>query len=94
MTTTSAKALIAACALTLWPLCTTGGVCAQARIELIPTTEIPHSGYGSWSLFLVCNPAWIIENGDAGVVSFSIKTGVFNAEIEHSTDSAHADQRC
>jgi len=27
-------------------------------------------------------------------VSFSIKTGVFNAEIEHSTDSAHADQRC
>jgi len=27
-------------------------------------------------------------------VSFSIKTGVFNAEIEHSADSAHTDQRC
>jgi hypothetical protein len=40
---------------------------AQARIELVPTNaEIPRA-YKSWSLFLICNPAWIVENGDKGI---------------------------
>ena len=39
---------------------------AQVRMELTPTTEIPRS-YKSWSLFLICNPAWIVENGDKGI---------------------------
>lgn len=39
---------------------------AQAAFEVNPLQEIPRS-YQSWSLFLVCNPAWILENGDRGV---------------------------
>lgn len=39
---------------------------AQAAFEIIPMQQIPR-GYESWSLFLVCNPAWIIENGDRGI---------------------------
>ncbi len=31
---------------------------AQARFEVMPTVEIPHN-YDSWSLFLICNPAWL-----------------------------------
>jgi hypothetical protein len=33
---------------------------------LHPRAEIPVD-YSSWSLFLICNPAWIFENGDQGI---------------------------
>jgi hypothetical protein len=39
---------------------------AQEAFEVVPTVEIP-AGYDSWSLFLVCNPAWIAANGDEGI---------------------------
>jgi len=39
---------------------------AQAAYEVMPLQQIPR-GYDSWSLFLVCNPAWLLENGDRGV---------------------------
>jgi hypothetical protein len=56
-------------AVCIWGICALTvptQVRAQERAELIPTAEIPHS-YKSWSLFLVCNPAWIIQNGDNGI---------------------------
>jgi hypothetical protein len=31
-----------------------------------PKTEIP-ANFSSWSLFLICNPEWILQNGDLGV---------------------------
>ena len=39
---------------------------AQAAYEVMPLQQIPRS-YDSWSLFLVCNPAWLLENGDRGI---------------------------
>jgi hypothetical protein len=54
--------MLAVCALAAPPK-----VCAQASFEVMPTVEIPKEGYGSWSLFLICNPAWIIKNGDKGI---------------------------
>lgn len=39
---------------------------AQAAFEVMPTAEIPH-GYDSWSIFLICNPAWLDRNGDEGI---------------------------
>lgn len=39
---------------------------AQARLEIMPTAEIPR-GYESWSLFLICNPAWLVRNGNQGI---------------------------
>jgi len=38
----------------------------QAASELMPMQQIPKN-YDTWSLFLVCNPSWIVENGDRGV---------------------------
>src|SRR5262245_54112914 len=55
------RVLIAAC---IWGLSVQ--VNAQDRATLEPTTEIPRS-YKSWSLFLVCNPAWIVHNADKGI---------------------------
>jgi hypothetical protein len=49
-----------------WTAATPSAVKAQALFEVIPTSEIPQD-YSSWSLFLVCNPAWIIQSGDKGV---------------------------
>jgi hypothetical protein len=44
------------------------GVGAQASFDVLePTVEIPHDDYASWSLFLICNPAWLEANGDAGI---------------------------
>jgi hypothetical protein len=66
-----------------------GGICAltvpsevsaQAQLELIPTAEIPHS-YKSWSLFLVCNPAWIIQNGDKGIGELFFRYRAFGHAI-------------
>jgi hypothetical protein len=53
---------------------------AQARIELTPTTEIPRS-YKSWSLFLICNPAWIVENGDKGIEELFHRYKAFGESI-------------
>lgn len=39
---------------------------AAHKKAIVPTEEIPHD-FSSWSLFLVCNPAWIIRSGDTGV---------------------------
>jgi hypothetical protein len=49
-----------------WTAATPSAVKAQALFEVIPTSEIPQD-YSSWSIFLVCNPAWIIQSGDKGV---------------------------
>jgi|GEM_PF-1958967 len=36
------------------------GAGAQALVELVgPTAQIPRDGYRTWTLFLVCNPAWV-----------------------------------
>jgi hypothetical protein len=56
------------------------GAGAQARMELTPTTEIPRS-YKSWSLFLVCNPAWIVENGDKGIAELFRQYKAFGESI-------------
>jgi hypothetical protein len=34
--------------------------------DISPTAKIPLN-YQSWSLFLVCNPRWIINKGDQGI---------------------------
>ncbi len=39
---------------------------AQALEEVTPTVSISR-GFDSWSLFLICNPAWLVENGDRGI---------------------------
>jgi hypothetical protein len=41
---------------------------AHERFEVMPTEQIPR-GYESWSLFLVCNPAWIVQNRDEGIAT-------------------------
>jgi hypothetical protein len=42
------------------------GVKAQAPFQASTTQAIPRN-YDSWSLFLVCNPGWIINKGDPGI---------------------------
>jgi hypothetical protein len=39
---------------------------AHQRFEVRPTEQIPQD-YESWSLFLICNPAWIVQNRDEGI---------------------------
>ena len=53
---------------------------SQALFEVTPTVEIPHA-YSSWSLFLVCNPAWINENGDKGVAELFNQYRAFGRAI-------------
>ena len=50
----------------VFALCSSSEVRAQALEEVTPTAEIS-PGFDSWSLFLVCNPAWLVENGDPGI---------------------------
>ena len=39
----------------------------KGRFEAVePTAQIPRD-YRSWSLFLICNPAWIVQNGETGI---------------------------
>src|ERR1700730_14738724 len=57
----------AACILAFCALTAPSQVRVQQAFEVTPTIEIPR-GYSSWSLFLVCNPAWIVQNGDKGFV--------------------------
>lgn len=53
---------------------------AQALNEVVPTVEVPR-GYSSWSLFLVCNPAWILQNGDQGVADLFHQYQAFGRAI-------------
>lgn len=52
----------------------------QAGYELVPTIEIPRD-YRSWSLFLVCNPAWILRNGDEGIANLFWQYKAFSDAI-------------
>jgi hypothetical protein len=36
-------------------------------VNVSHTAAIPKDHYKSWSLFLVCNPGWILANGDDGI---------------------------
>ncbi len=62
----TAKRMIRAFLIISLLLTSAAGAWAQARFEVEPTAEIPRD-YGSWSLFLICNPAWIDQNGDDGI---------------------------
>lgn len=76
----SMSAFVAACILACCALTTPSQVRAQQAFEVTPTTEIPR-GYSSWSLFLVCNPAWIVENGDQGIVELFNRYRAFGQAI-------------
>jgi len=80
MTAASKSAFVAACILASCALTASTEVMAQARAELIPTAEIPH-GYKSWSLFLICNPAWIVQNGDKGIEELFYQYKAFGGAI-------------
>jgi hypothetical protein len=53
---------------------------AQAAYEVVPTAQIPRS-YESWSLFLICNPKWMLDKGDKGVVELFNAYKAFGAAI-------------
>ena len=57
-----------------------GHVSAQQRFEVEPTVEIPRD-YDSWSLFLICNPAWVLQNGDQGIEELFSAYKVFGEVI-------------
>jgi len=61
-------------------LCRPGDAMAQAAFEVSPTDQIPRD-YGTWSLFLVCNPAWIVTNGDAGIADLFRRYRAFGEAI-------------
>jgi hypothetical protein len=71
------KAVALGCAVLL---ASPGGASGQARFEVEPTVEIPQ-GYDTWSLFLICNPAWVLENGDEGVAELFRAYKVFGDVI-------------
>jgi hypothetical protein len=58
----AAPCLIAAILVSVTP--TT--VHAQAAARVLTTDPIP-MGFRSYSLFLICNPGWILANGDEGI---------------------------
>src|SRR5262245_2609085 len=74
------SALFGVCIWGVSALTAPSGVSAQGRAELKPTTEIPRS-YKSWSLFLVCNPAWIVKNGDRGLTELYYQFKAFGDVI-------------
>ena len=80
MITASMKACFVACILASCAL-TPAEVRAQAATELLPTERPIPDGYDSWSLFLVCNPAWIIENGDRGIADLFNQYRAFGRSI-------------
>ena len=57
-----------------------GNAYAQQAFEVMPTVEIPQD-YDSWSLFLICNPAWVLENGDSGIEALFRAYKVFGEVI-------------
>jgi hypothetical protein len=76
-----ASSLNAACVLAVFVLATPLEVCAQATYEVMPTVNIPKEGYSSWSLFLICNPAWMTTNGDKGIIELFKDYKAFGAAI-------------
>ena len=49
--------------------------------ELLPTGEIPKD-YSSWSLFLICDPAWVVQNGDSGIAELFSRYKAFGDAID------------
>jgi hypothetical protein len=81
MITTSTRASFATrIILAICVLSAPGEVRAQDAAALEPTAEIPRD-YSSWSLFLVCNPAWMIENGDKGIAELFTEYREFGRSI-------------
>lgn len=66
MSNTTSRYLFAFLAAMIPPLYFAAEAKSQEAFEVMPTVEIP-TGYDSWSLFLICNPAWISVNGDDGI---------------------------
>ncbi len=67
----SIRSLASACVFATFTLAISPGTIspeanAQASYEVTPTIAIPKN-HSTWSLFLVCNPAWILQNGDQGI---------------------------
>jgi hypothetical protein len=72
----TASCLIAAILVSVTP--TT--VHAQAAARVLTTDPIP-MGFRSYSLFLICNPRWILANGDEGIGKLFNAYTVFGATI-------------
>src|SRR6266481_9537493 len=74
----SVKSCLAACVFACFaPTAAT----AQQAFEVIPTVSIPRENYNTWSLFLVCNPAWIVQNGDNGIAELFNQYRAFGRSI-------------
>lgn len=73
----SALAVLAFHVLSAWDTAT---LQAQARFEVMPTEQIPED-YESWSLFLICNPAWIVQHRDEGIGSLFDQYKIFGDAI-------------
>jgi hypothetical protein len=61
-------------------LVTPAKIHAQAARNVLTTEAIPN-GAQSYSLFLVCNPRWILANGDQGIAKLFHSYEVFGATI-------------
>jgi hypothetical protein len=70
----------ATCLLAALALIITPAVAAKKKKALSAHTEIP-DGYRSWALFLVCNTAWIIQNGDKGIQELHDEFSAFGRSI-------------
>src|SRR6267378_5806054 len=53
---------------------------AGAKVEVTPTEQIPRN-YESWSIFLVCNPEWMLNKGDQGIADLFKAYKAFGAAI-------------
>jgi hypothetical protein len=71
---------LAACIFSQLSLVSLRDARAQDRFDGLPGEEIPHI-YKSWSLFLVCSPAWILENGDKGLAQLYNQFFAFGSAI-------------
>src|ERR1700737_4544399 len=63
---------------------------AQASVNVLTYQDIPRicvefcaeeRPYKSWSLFLICNPRWMLENGDKGIRDLFIAYYAFSRAI-------------
>jgi hypothetical protein len=59
---------------------------AQERVPLLWNQEIPTAGYRSWSLFLVCDPAWLHPERAEALLDLRRRYGYFG----DTTGPAHA----
>jgi hypothetical protein len=53
----------------------------SGNIEVKPSDPIPKKGYASWSLFLVCNPAWFLEENQANLRNLYVQFNAFGRAI-------------